>query len=227
MTDAPLILAFDTSAPHCTAALMRGGELITSRFEEMARGQAERLMPLLEEALGAAGRQWSDLAAIGVGIGPGNFTGIRISVSAARGLSLGLGIPAIGVSGLEALAHGRSNVIACWPAPRNSAYVQAFVAGADSTPRLVQDADDMPAFPALAKPALVGPAAKRVASLWPERVEEPVFPLPVAIAAIAARRLQDTAPGEIAPPAPLYLKPADAAPSATPPVEIIAATDDT
>jgi len=71
----------------------------------MARGQAERLMPMLEEMLAQAGHAWRDLAAIGVGTGPGNFTGIRIAVSAARGLSLALGVPAIGVSGFEILAR--------------------------------------------------------------------------------------------------------------------------
>lgn len=70
----------------------------------MAKGQAERLFPLLEEVLAEAGLSWSDLDAIGVGIGPGNFTGVRISVAAARGLSLSLGIPAAGVSATEAAA---------------------------------------------------------------------------------------------------------------------------
>ena len=58
-------------------------------------------MPLLEDVLAEAGIGWRDLAAIGVGTGPGNFTGVRISVAAARGLALGLGIPAIGVTRLR------------------------------------------------------------------------------------------------------------------------------
>ena len=94
------ILAFDTSGPHCAAALLEDGQITAARCEEMAKGQAERLMPLLEEILTEAGRDWRALDRIGVGVGPGNFTGIRISVSAARGLALGLGVPAIGVSAL-------------------------------------------------------------------------------------------------------------------------------
>jgi tRNA threonylcarbamoyl adenosine modification protein YeaZ len=101
-----LSLGFDTSAAHCAAALVMGDRLLVQRHEDMARGQAERLMPRLEEVLRAEGLGWSDLSAIGVGIGPGNFTGVRIAVSAARGLALALGIPAIGVSTLEALAEG-------------------------------------------------------------------------------------------------------------------------
>ena len=104
-SDAPL-LAFDTSAAHCAAALLWRGKIVASVREEMSKGQAERLMPLLAGMLAGAGLGWRDLGAVAVGIGPGNFTGIRIAVSAARGLALGLGKPAIGVSQFEALALG-------------------------------------------------------------------------------------------------------------------------
>ncbi|MEF9603437.1 tRNA (adenosine(37)-N6)-threonylcarbamoyltransferase complex dimerization subunit type 1 TsaB, partial [Paracoccus sp. PXZ] len=99
-------LGFDTSAAHCAAALLQDDRVLVQRHEDMARGQAERLFPLLEELLAEAGVAWRDLSAIGCGIGPGNFTGIRISVAAARGLALSLGIPAVGVSVTEAAAHG-------------------------------------------------------------------------------------------------------------------------
>ncbi|PKP74508.1 MAG: tRNA (adenosine(37)-N6)-threonylcarbamoyltransferase complex dimerization subunit type 1 TsaB, partial [Alphaproteobacteria bacterium HGW-Alphaproteobacteria-6] len=97
-----LVLGFDTSAAHCAAALLRGDRILAARAEAMGRGQAERLMPMLEEMLAGAGAGWRDLAAIGVGTGPGNFTGVRISVAAARGLAVALAIPAIGISGFEA-----------------------------------------------------------------------------------------------------------------------------
>jgi len=105
MASDPLILAFDTSAAHCAAALLSGDRIVISTAEEMTRGQAERLMPLLQELLAEAGFTWQDLSALGVGVGPGNFTGIRIAVSAARGLALGLDVPAVGVSGCEARAY--------------------------------------------------------------------------------------------------------------------------
>ena len=94
----PVVLGFDTSAAHCAAALLRGDAILAHRHEEMGKGQAERLFPLLEDLLSEAGLTWRDLHVIGVGIGPGNFTGIRIAVAAARGLALSLGIPAIGIS---------------------------------------------------------------------------------------------------------------------------------
>lgn len=103
----PLILAFDTAAAHCAAALVSGDRVLAERDEPMARGQAERLVPLLEELLAETGRAWGDLDGLGVVTGPGNFTGLRLAVAAARGLALGLGIPAVGVTVFEALAEGR------------------------------------------------------------------------------------------------------------------------
>ena len=91
MPDAPLILAFDTSAAHCAAALLSGGQLVGSVHEAMQRGQAESLMGICEALLQQHDVTYRDLTAIGVGVGPGNFTGVRISVSAARGLALGGG----------------------------------------------------------------------------------------------------------------------------------------
>jgi tRNA threonylcarbamoyladenosine biosynthesis protein TsaB len=105
-SDRPLILAFDTSAAHCAAALLSGGRVRARREEAMAKGQAERLMPMLEEVLDEAGVAWAGLDAVAVCVGPGNFTGLRLSVAAARGLALSLGKPAVGVTRFEALAEG-------------------------------------------------------------------------------------------------------------------------
>lgn len=124
----PVVLAFDTAAPHCAAALLSGGRL-TTRIEAMATGQAERLILLLELLLAGSGHTWRDLTGLGVGTGPGNFTGIRIGVSAARGLALALAIPAIGVTGFEAAARGlpRPLTIAL-PAPRGQIWRQHLTA---------------------------------------------------------------------------------------------------
>lgn len=102
----PLILAFDTSAAHCAAAVVSGGRILGQRDEAMARGQAERLIPLLEELLAETGHGWGDLDGLAVVTGPGNFTGLRLAVAAARGLALGLAIPAVGVTVFEAVADG-------------------------------------------------------------------------------------------------------------------------
>ncbi|MEN8738203.1 MAG: tRNA (adenosine(37)-N6)-threonylcarbamoyltransferase complex dimerization subunit type 1 TsaB, partial [Phaeobacter gallaeciensis] len=120
MKTEPLVLGFDTSAAHCAAALLRGDTVVAEALEPMTRGQAERLMPLLEEVLATGGATWADLDAIGVGVGPGNFTGIRIAVSAARGLALGLGVPAVGIDGFDARAA--TGTLPGIPAPRDQVY---------------------------------------------------------------------------------------------------------
>lgn len=186
MQPKPTILAFDTSAAHCAAALLLGDRIVT-RVDEMAKGQAEHLMPMLADMLAAENIAWDDLDAIGVGVGPGNFTGIRISVSAARGLALGLGKPAIGINGFDARAFGRSlPMTATIPAPRNQSYAQDFHAdGTKSDPAQLPSAAD----PQPDAHALIG-----------------------AVARVAASRLGDSNDR----PAPLYIRSADAAPPRDP-----------
>ncbi|MDW4499097.1 tRNA (adenosine(37)-N6)-threonylcarbamoyltransferase complex dimerization subunit type 1 TsaB [Sulfitobacter sp. D35] len=199
---APLVLAFDTSAAHCAAALLCGDRILSEVRKEMDRGQAERLLPLCADLLRAEGRTLAELDAIGVGVGPGNFTGIRIAVSAARGLALGLGIPAVGVSAFEALRFGHDGPCACAvAAPRGMVYVQVYGADGLRPPVLVGTGDfprhDGPLIGAGGQPPVHGPAA--------------------SIAHVARARFET----ETARPAPLYLRPADAAPARDLPPEIL------
>jgi N6-L-threonylcarbamoyladenine synthase len=189
----PLILAFDTSAAHCAAALLCGERVLQSAVEPMAKGQAERLLVLCQELMAAAGVAVTDLTAIGVGIGPGNFTGIRISVSAARGLALGLGIPAVGVSNFDALRFGTDGPCACAvDARRDMVYLQGF-----ENPHLSAPAQHL----ATELPVFDGPLIGATG-------QPPKYPIAEAIARITAtRHLSETTR-----PAPLYLRPADAAP---------------
>ena len=194
MTSSALILGFDCAGPHCAAALLLGAHLLLEQVDPMSRGQAERLMPMLEEMLTEAGKSWRDLDAIGVGVGPGNFTGIRIAVSAARGLALGLAVPAVGVTGCEARAglapDGYTEAI---PAPRDQVYLCSGTA-----PQLMSAAD---------AEATVGP-------IWAD-------PSPTGLAAniarITATRWRHNPPA----PAPLYLRAADAAPARDVPPPLI------
>ena len=95
MASDTVVLAFDTSGPFCAAAVLINGEFTACRADEMARGQAEAIMDMIGDVLKTSGVILQDVTRIGVGTGPGNFTGIRISVSAVRGFALSLGIPAI------------------------------------------------------------------------------------------------------------------------------------
>jgi tRNA threonylcarbamoyladenosine biosynthesis protein TsaB len=194
----PLLLAFDTAAAHCAAALLRtgtegGDAVLATRVDEMGKGQAEHLMPMLEVMLREVGAGWRDLCAIGVGIGPGNFTGIRISVAAARGLALGLAIPAIGVSGFDAAAFGLARpVTVLLPAPRDHLYLQTLRKNGPGSPHLLHR-------DALPDGLTIAPSRPASAAVD-------------AIAHIAASRLTTAQPR----PAPLYVRSADAAPPRDP-----------
>jgi len=187
MSTPPLILGLDTSGPYCAAAIARGDTIMASAAEEMPRGQAERLMTLLEELLSAQGVGWADLDALAVGTGPGNFTGIRIGVSATRGLALGLGLPAYGVDGFA--ARGRiapTGSAVAIPAPRDAVYIT----DADG-PRLVARADVPSPAPEPTPSALAEAITRHAAAVWPAPTNAPA---PIYVRAPDAAPARDGAP---------------------------------
>lgn len=101
-----ILLAIDTAASLCAASVHdgRAGVELGREVLDIGKGHAERLIGVIENALGQVGITYNDLGRIGVAIGPGSFTGVRVGVATARGLALALAIPAIGVNTLEALA---------------------------------------------------------------------------------------------------------------------------
>jgi tRNA threonylcarbamoyl adenosine modification protein YeaZ len=217
------ILAFDTAAAQCAAAVVRDGAVVASACDPMARGQAEHLVPMLGRLLADAGTGWRDLAAVAVGIGPGNFTGTRLSVATARGLALGLGVPAFGISAFEALidpdAPAPPDLLASVEAPHAMAHVQVFARGRpQGAPRLVDPADlppDLAVDPGRHR-AVLGHRAAEIAQriggtalpAWPAG---PAERLGLA-AAWKWRHGHDIGRR----PAPLYVRPADAAPPSDP-----------
>jgi tRNA threonylcarbamoyladenosine biosynthesis protein TsaB len=210
----PLILAFDTSAAHCAAALLSGDRLLALRCESMDKGQAERLIPLLEEVLAEGSVTWSELSALAVGTGPGNFTGVRIAVAAARGLALSLNIPALGVTALEARAFGLPRPLAVVEdARRGEVYLQEFAPDAGqarvTTVAALSSECDLDRF--------AGSAAEAAAMATGGTALPQPIPLAEAIARIAATRLDAPQPR----PAPFYLRGADAAPPSDPPPVIM------
>ena len=222
MPSEPLTLAFDTEAAHCAAALVRGDALLAERAEPMARGQAERLLPLLGELLAGAGQGWDDLGLIAVGTGPGNFTGLRIAVAAARGLALARGLPAIGVSLFEALAEGTQGpALVTLDDRRGGLFAQRLEAGLPVGAPVEADPEALEAalgpFPA-AMLCLGHRAGEVAARLGRAAGSEAAEPDPRAIARVAARRLRAGAPPR---PAPLYIRRADALPSSEAPTLIL------
>lgn len=191
----PRVLAFDTSAGRCDVALVQGTGVLGYQSEEMVRGQAERILVLCSLVLEHAGLGPADLDAIGVGVGPGNFTGIRISVAAARGLALGLGIPAVGVTTLEAFALETAGPCRTVIASRRGHVIwQDFVDGLACGKPVENQEDRLDRT----GPPLIG-----------LNEGSPLHPVPIAMARIAATRY----PSVHARPAPFYMRPADAAPA--------------
>lgn len=94
-----MLLAIDSATAACSVALVDGGRMIEERHELVGRGHAERLVPMIEDLLGAR-RPW----AIAVDCGPGSFTGLRVGLAAAHGLAIGWRVPVAGYSSLALLA---------------------------------------------------------------------------------------------------------------------------
>lgn len=99
-----MLLAVDTALGACSVALLDGDDIRAHSFEPMERGHAERLAPMVDEAMKAAKADFAQLTRLAVTTGPGTFTGQRVGLAFMRGLRLALKIPLIGVTTLEAMA---------------------------------------------------------------------------------------------------------------------------
>jgi tRNA threonylcarbamoyladenosine biosynthesis protein TsaB len=126
-----MILHLETSTAVCSVALSKNGVLLKSLdlvSEQFVHG--ERLTTLTEELLAACQVDVSDLDAVSVGLGPGSYTGLRIGVSAAKGIALGLNKPIFGVSSLSSLIassrkkYPKANVLAAFDARRNEVFMR-------------------------------------------------------------------------------------------------------
>jgi tRNA threonylcarbamoyladenosine biosynthesis protein TsaB len=120
------ILAIDTAGPRLQLALLSPVDVDTL-VEDMPTGQAERIFPAIAELLARNAATYQQLLRIAVTTGPGSFTGVRIGLSAGRGLGLALAIPVIGVPSLLAISLAATGPAAVLlDARRDEAYFQAF-----------------------------------------------------------------------------------------------------
>jgi len=226
------VLGLDTATTACSAAVYGDGRILSRRFEAMARGQSEALMPMVEQVLGEAGVDAVDLDLIAVTVGPGAFTGLRIGIACARGLSLAADVTAVGVSTSQAIAFGISAVVAppwtllvALDSKRDDIYIQAFKPDGDKsgfedayapvealTPSGL--ASRLNALGISGEIAIAGDAAERAGEILREGeftvqiVDAPAVPDAAQIATYVAqhwnpeRKFQDLTP--------LYLRPPDA-----------------
>lgn len=110
-----IILALDTSALAASAAVMKDGKIISENYLNTGLNHSETVMLLVDGALKNAGLSVDDVDILAVAAGPGSFTGIRIGVSAVKGLAFAKNKPCMPVSTLEALAYcvNAEDVIIC------------------------------------------------------------------------------------------------------------------
>jgi N6-L-threonylcarbamoyladenine synthase len=210
-----IVLALDTAGVDCAAAVYDSGtgSVLGEVTETIGRGHAELLMAVIDRALAKAGVALQFVDRIAVSIGPGSFTGIRVGVAAARGFSLSLGIPAVGVTTLEVLAaaHRQANpgrpVLAAMDAKRGEVYLQRFDgdrhALGEPQAAIVEDAK---AIAAAFDGDIIGSGAYLLKDGSPQEVGDR-FPI-----GIIARLGADAAVGEK--PKPLYLRGPDVRPQA-------------
>jgi len=211
-----IVLALDTCLSACSVAVSDGARVLAHASEVMARGHQERLAPMAETVMAEAGLPFSRLERIGVTVGPGSFTGLRVGVAFAKGLASALSIPAVGVGTLEAMAAPVAGLaFAVIDARRGQVYCQAFEDGhALMAPDALtaEDAAARLAEIALGRPvALIGSGAPLLAPMVPTAA---VIAAEGADAREVARLAASRAP---APLRPLYLRAPDAKLPATHP----------
>jgi tRNA threonylcarbamoyladenosine biosynthesis protein TsaB len=204
------VLAVDTALGACSVAVLDDQKVLSHRFEEMARGHAEALAPMVENAMAKAGIGFAALDLLAVTTGPGTFTGQRVGLAFMRGLRLALKKPLTGITTLEAMAAAtqsrRAAVI--HDAKRGEGYLLLWDGSKTVLPPIV-----LPFAEAVERIRVFGacPLAGTGAAAAHEKLGAsfPLSDIRQPDALWVARLAQDR-PFSDAPPAPLYLRPPDA-----------------
>ena len=138
-----LILAFETTAKACSAALHDGKALLAESVQNSGLTHSQTLMVMAEDLLKVCGKSAADVTHLAAAAGPGSFTGIRIGVSAAKGFAWGAEKPVYGVSTLESMALGlgvwSGYICCCMDARRNQVYNAIFLAENGELKRISED----------------------------------------------------------------------------------------
>ncbi len=137
------ILSMECSAKAASVAITEGGKLLAEFYSNIGLTHSQTLMPMAEAALGASGLKIGDIDAFAISAGPGSFTGLRIGISAIKGLAIAEDKPTVGVSTLEAIAEAASQfkgiVAAAMDARCNQFYCAAFLSDGEKLERLMED----------------------------------------------------------------------------------------
>jgi len=173
----PLILALDTSTAACTAALLLpDGTIVASRDEEIGRGHAERLVPMISEML--EGHVPTRLL---VGVGPGSFTGLRVGIAAAHGMAIGWSVPLSGMNSLALLAAaappGVGKIAAAMTGGHGELFVQSFDRKKLTPTGPVASLTPEKAAEKVDAPLIVGPGAEALVEARGSGEALPLFPM--------------------------------------------------
>lgn len=189
-----MIAGIETSSARSSIAVLAPDGTVTERVHEAPRGHVEFCLPALLELLGDAGL--SSLTAIGIGIGPGAFTGLRVGVQTAKTLAHLGGWPLVPISSLEALAAagpGEGTVLACMHAFRGEVSAALFERTADGA-WIRRTEDDL--LPPAAAAELAASHGARIVGTGPSRFPDAFgtpptleFPSASTVARLAAGRL--------------------------------------
>lgn len=216
------VLAIDTALAVCAAAVLDTERAALSASESlpMFRGHAEALMPLIARVMDHADIEFVELDRIAVTTGPGSFTGLRVGISAARGIALAATKPAVGLSTLATYAapyiaqDDSIPVVVVIDARHDQVYLQVFGAGGRTlvSPRIAPIREAVRAA-ALGPVRIVGSAADMIVAAWPSGQPAPsvVDSRPAPDIAWVARLGAAAEEGRAAP-KPLYLRAPDAQP---------------
>jgi tRNA threonylcarbamoyladenosine biosynthesis protein TsaB len=136
------ILGFETSTRRGSVALLEADQVIASLTHDQPKSHAEAMLPLMTRLLADAGWSKNSLDRLGVGLGPGSFTGLRVGIALADGISLGLDRPLIGIPSLRAmvegpLSAGRGPCAAVLDAHRDELFVAVFASDRELCPASV------------------------------------------------------------------------------------------
>ena len=138
-----LTLAFETSAKAASVALTENGKLLGESYQNTGLTHSQTLMVMAEDLLKQCGKTMADVTAVAVAEGPGSFTGVRIGVAAAKGMSWGGQLPCYGVSTLEAMAESlgayQGYVCPCMDARRSQVYNALFYVNHGEIRRIRED----------------------------------------------------------------------------------------
>lgn len=213
-----MLLAFDTSSPTVSVALHDGRSVVAEQVSQRPMKHGEQLAPLIASVLAEAGVDRTELTRIGVGAGPGPFTGLRVGLVTARTLGFVLGVPVSGACGLDILAFQAvtapagvdGEFLVATDARRKEVYWARYDAAGtrQDGPQVAAPASLTDLIGRYSTAARTMPVLGEGAALYPEQLGPAHEPLRPSAGSLAAALVADAIP--VLDPEPLYLRRPDA-----------------